>query len=161
MNRIITNWENDMIDAAEPMVSKFVSKHYPNLDFKLLSGLRHRDIQDIRDSLMESRIIIMQPSLLEEEQVVNIVTSISHPIHVANNGARRDWEIRDFIFLSMNPFEDLMNIREMCGNKKDHTGELALHKILFNCECHFFGFDDEHYEMKYNRGHDIYAIRYK
>ena len=170
MKKIITNWENDMIDVPEEMITKFVSEKqgywdFPdNYDLKLMSRLKHRNIEDIYDSLKESRVIIMQPSLFDKEQVIKIVKSISHPIHINNNGAKRDWEIRDFIFLSANPFDDLNMIKEYCYKiKDDHDTGDALTKILHNCEIHFFGFNREHYEMK-EYGYscsDIYAIRYK
>jgi hypothetical protein len=166
MNRIVTNWENDMIAEPEEMVKKFLSekrafwdfKHY---DVKLLSGLRHRDIGDIYASLEESRVIIMQPSLLDKEQIKKIVQAISHPIHGNNFGAQRRWEIRDFIFLSANPFEDLNFIIDACRGVIDQHKEVCLQKILLSCEVHFFGFNDEHYELKCNRLDSPYAIRHK
>lgn len=164
MSLIATNWENDMLAEPEDKVIEFMQKYNSDYELKLLSGLRHRDMQDIRDSLRNSRIIIMQPSLLEKEQVVNMVKNISHPIHVNQNGATRNYDIRDFIFLSSHPFEDLCQIKEWCRGVKDgfDTGD-ALTKILTNCEIHFYGFGGEHYEMKrigYYSG-DIYAARYK
>lgn len=163
MKRIITNWENDIIETPEEQVTKFVSERYSNYDFKLLSGLRHRNIEDIYDSLRDSRVIIMQPFLLEKEQISKIVAAISHPIHVNNNGARREWEIRDFIFLSSQPFEDLKTIKNACLELKDNVKEEALPKIIHNCEIHFHGFDGEHYEMKCHgySSYDIIAIRHK
>jgi hypothetical protein len=164
MALIATNWENDMIAEPEEKVIEFMAKYKPNYELKLLSGLRHRDMEDIKDSLENSRIVIMQPSLLEKEQVVNMVKNISHPIHVNLNGSTRNYEIRDFIFLSSHPFEDLTQIKEWCNGVKDgfDSGD-ALTKILSNCEIHFYGFDGEHYEMKrtsYLSG-GIYAARYK
>ncbi len=159
----ITNWENDMLDAPEEMVAKFISDKYDQYNFKLLSGLKHRSINDIFDSLKESRVIIMQPYLLDKQQVVKIVQSISHSIHVNNNGARREWDIRDFVFLSSDPYRDFNFIKEECGSLKDQVNEHCLSKICRNCEVHFYGFEGEHYEMKCG-GHfknDIYAIRYK
>lgn len=163
---IVTNWENDMIDEPEQMVREFLSKKhgywdFPEYGFKLLSGLRHRHIEDIYASLEESRVVIMQPSLLEKEQVQKIVQAISHPIHVNNNGAQRRWDIRDFIFLSSTPFEDLKFIVDACLHLVDQHGEQCLPKILYNCEIHFFGFTGEHYELKKDRyPHKPYAIRH-
>ncbi len=159
---IITNWENDMIDVPEEPIEAFTKTYYPNYDLKLLSGLKHRAIEDIYDSLRDSRVIIMFPSLFDDEQLKKIVTAISHPIHVNNNGARREWDIREFVFFSAQPFEDLTHIRQTCHLLKDSTGEPALAKILFNCECHFYGFQDEHYELQRNRSEyqDFKAIRY-
>lgn len=156
-----------MIAEPEPMVKKFLSeKHgywdFKTFDVKLLSGLRHRDIEDIYASLRESRVIIMQPSLLEKSQIAKIVQAISHPIHLHFNGATREWDIRDFIFLSVNPWEDLNIVIDACKGVSDQHHEPSLPKILQNCECHFFGFADEHYELKCNHfPAKPYAIRHK
>lgn len=162
MNHIITNWENDLIDEPENIVTAFVKDKYKDYDFKLLSGLAHRDKQDLYDSLRESRVIIMQPSLLEPDQIAEIATLIGHPIHVTFNSAAPDWNIKDFVFLSSNPFDDLNIVKDACKDVKDEHHELALVKILHNCECHFYGFAGEHYEMKCSGSvnYDIYAIRY-
>ncbi len=158
----ITNWENDMIDSPEEKVVEFAKKRYPNYDLHLLSALRHRDMQDIYESLEESTVIIMQPSLLEKEQVIKIIQAISHPIHGHNNGSRRDWNIRDFVFLSADPWRDVNEILTICSGVKDSHNEECLPKILYNCECHFYGFAGEHYELKKTRyPYSSYIIRYK
>ncbi len=157
----ITNWENEMTDSPEPIVEQFVKNRYPNYDFEMLSALGHRDIQDIFESLKNSRIIIIQPNMLDREQVVNLVSAISHPLHVNFNGASREWEVRDFIFLSTRPFEDLTQIKEWCAGVKDKWNENALVKILINCEVHFYGIAGmEHYEMRGTRGGDITVVRH-
>jgi hypothetical protein len=164
-NYIITNWENDLIDSPEEKVVKFVSEKYPAYYFKFLPALKQRSIKEIYDSLRESRVIVMQPSLFDKEQVVKIVTQISHPIHINNGGARREMDIRDFVFLSANPFADLQEIKEICYGKKDYFDSAdALCVILHsNIEVHFYGFSGEHYEMK-QCGYtcrDIDAVRHK
>lgn len=163
MNRHkITNWENDMIAEPEEFVKQFAKRQYPNYDLEILSGLGHRDPQDLYDSLRDSRVIIIQPNLLEREQVVKLVSAISHPIHVNFNGATREWDIREFVFISVRPFDDLMQIKEWCAGVKDQWGEHALTKVLINCEAHFYGIANmEHYEMRCSRGGEITAIRHK
>jgi len=163
MNRIITNWENDLIDSPEPMVKEWVAKHHSNFELKLLSGLRHRGMDDIYDSLRNSRIIVMQPSLLDAQQIADIVKEIGHGIHVNFNGATREWDLREFVFISMHPFEDLQTVKKACIGLKDRWGEDPLAKILKNVECYFYGFAGEKYELKYGGYYasDAYAIRYK
>jgi hypothetical protein len=167
MSHIATNWENDMIAEPEDKVQEFIRENYPNYELKLLSGLRQRDIQDVWETIKESRIIIMQPSLLDKEQVQKMLLNISHGIHTSLNGAYRLVEVRDFIFLSMNPWEDLLFIKECGKGLRDTHSEYSLIKLLRNCEVHFYGFAGEHYEMV--RGgngtshypSDIEAIRHK
>lgn len=162
MSWVITNWENDMIDKPEQIVAKFVAEKYPNMEFKMLSGLGRRDIHDIYRSLEESRVIIMQPSMLEPTQIAGIVQQISHPIHGALNGAIRRYDIADFIFLSANPWEDYNIVKDACRGVKDNHNEYSLTKILRNCECHFYGFDGTHYEMRRSGYEDsVYAVRHK
>lgn len=160
---IITNWENDMIDAPEDMVQKFVAENYKGFELQLLSGLRHRAIEDIYKTLEDSFIIIMQPSLLDEKQVTTLVKGLSHSIWVNFNSNVNNLTVRHFIFISMNPFEDLMSIKKMCIGLKDNQGEDALSKIVKSVSCHFYGFGGEHYEME-SSGYfteDIYARRHK
>ncbi len=161
---IITNWENDLIEHPEDMVQKFVAEKYPNHTLKFLSGLKQRSFDDIYESIKESRIIVMQPALLDKPQVTELVKSISHPIHTGLNGASRHVEIRDFVFYSLHPFEDLMTIKSYCEGVTDGRDTAdALAKILSNCEIHFYGFEGEHYEMRCSgwQCRDIYAVRYE
>ncbi len=160
---IITNWENDMIEEPEEMVVKFVKEKYKGFELQLLSGLRHRAIEDIYKTLKDSFIIIMQPSLLDEKQVTTMVKELSHSIWINFNSNVNDLSVRHFIFLSMNPFEDLMKIKKMCIGLKCNQGEDALTKIVKSISCHFYGFNGEHYEME-SGGYfteDIYARRHK
>ena len=159
--RIITNWENDLTDVPEESVVSFVKENYPNYEFKLLSGLAQRDINDIYDSLKESRIVIIQPTLFDRAQVSEILSSISHPTYGALIGNTREWEIRDFVFLSNKPYEVLKELLEICSKVKDRHGEHSLPKILAVCEIHSYGYDGEHYEVKFRRYSDYEIIRYK
>lgn len=148
MNKsIITNWDNDLLEAPDRKVVEFAAKKYKHHELKYLPGLRQRDIQEIYDSIRESRVIIIEPHILESEQIATIVSAIAHPIHVNQNGATRNYEIRDFVFLSMNPYEDLKKVVSAASALKDSHGEYSLSKILYNCEAHFYGYDGEHYEL--------------
>ena len=163
MSHIITNWENDMIDAPEDMVARFVSEKYKGFELKILSGLRHRAIEDVYETLKYSFVIIMQPSLLDEQQVTTMVKELSHSIWINFNSNVNNLSVRHFIFISANPFEDLMAIKKMCIGLKDTQGEQALVKIVKCVSCHFYGFDNEHYEMRADGyfSEDIYAVRHK
>ncbi len=108
----------------------------------------------------------MRSYTLDYNQIREMVKTISHPIHTSLNGAERLMEISAFIFITNNPFEDLMNTKRECSGVRDEnnhdTGD-ALCKILRNCEIHFYSPEGEHYEMK-QTGYwtrDIYAIRHK
>jgi len=163
----IINWENDLLDEPEMFLSEFVADNYPDYSFEMMSGFIHRDMSEVYESLKEARVIIMQPNLLEENQVSDMVKAISHPIHVNFNGASREWNIEKFIFLCYNPFDDLNTIKEQCDGVKDGKDSAdALCKILHNCEIHFYGRQggDAHYEMGADRVYccnDIKAIRHK
>ena len=61
----------------------------------------------------------------------------------------------------MNPFHDLNFVIDACDGVTDQHNEICLKKILLSCEVHFFGFNEEHYELKCNRLDKPYAIRYK
>ncbi len=161
--KVILNWENDMIQDPEPHVVEFAKKHYPNLDLQLMSGLRHRHIDEIRDSLKDSMIIIMQPHLIDPSQIALIAQSISHSIHGAFCGASREWDLRDFVFLSVNPWETCQAIIEACSGLKDNVGEDPLVKIVKHIQVQFYGFDGEHYELKISSHwfRDLYVVRYK
>lgn len=161
--RIITNWENDLIEEPEVPVMDWVRANCANYEFKLLPGFRHRCNDDIFTSLRESRIIIMQPNLLESNQIASIVTQIGHSIHINFNGATREWDLREFVFLSANPFEDLQIVKDACIGLKDRVNEDPLAKILHSVECWFYGFSGEKYELRYGgyNASDAYAIRYK
>lgn len=161
MSHIITNWENDMIAEPEDKVIEFVKEKYPNYKLELLSGLRHRDLQDIYDTLKESRIIIMQPSLLDSSQIKEVVSYLSHPIHINFNSATRNLDIKEFIFLSSFPWDDLNFVKNSCKGLKDTVNEPALIKIVKNCEVHFYGFGGEHYEMILDSFYDIKVLRHK
>ncbi len=148
MNKIITCWENDLTDVPDIQVSELISKHYPNCEFKMLSGLEHRDIHDIYDSLKESNTIIIHAHIIKPEQIINIVKNISHPIHVNNCGRiPPKWEIENFVILSMHPVETYKQIKLICENIKDQHEEYALLKLLRNCQIYFRGFNNEYYEM--------------
>ncbi len=159
---IVTNWENDMIDQPEEMVAKFVSEKYKGFELKMLSGLRHRAFEDIYETLHDSFVIIMQPSLLDKQQVRTMVEKMAHGIWINFNSNVNNLSVRHFIFLSANPFEDLISIRKMCMGLKDTQGENALVKIVKSISCHFYGFDGEHYEMQADGyfTEDIFAIRH-
>jgi hypothetical protein len=157
----ITNWENDMIAEPEEKVVEFVKEKYPHYELGILSGLGERDLKDIYDSLKESRVIIMQPSLLVSSQIREVVSYLSHPIHINFNSATRNLDIRDFIFLSSNPWHDLNFVKSACAGVKDSVNEPALRKIVKNCEVHFYGFAGEHYEMINDSFGDIKALRHK
>lgn len=160
---MITNWENDMLDAPEDKVQKFVADFYKGFELRLLSGLRYRSIEDIYETLEDSFAIIIQPSLLDRRQVVELVSGLSHSIWVNFNSNTNNLSVRRFIFLSATPFEDMMQIREFCLDLKDSQGEWALPKIVQCISCQFFGFGGEYYEMQ-SAGYssrDIKAVRYK
>ncbi len=157
----ITNWENDMIAEPEEKVVKFVKEKYPNYELEILSGLGERDLKDIYDTLKDSRVIIMQPSLLDSTQIREVVSYLSHPIHINFNSATRNLDIRDFVFLSANPWHDLNFVKSACAGVKDSVKEPALRKIVKNCEVHFYGFGGEHYEMIKDSFGDIKALRHK
>ncbi len=160
---IITNWENDLIEQPEEMVAEFVRQKYDGFELQMLSGLRHRSFEEIWDTIHDSFVIIMQPSLLDEYQVRSMVEQMSHGIWINFNSNTNNLSVRHFVFLSSNPFEDLVSIRKMCIGLKDSQGEPALVKIVKNISCHFYGFYGEHYEM-FVEGHNtdrIRAIRHK
>ncbi len=160
---IVTNWENDMIDQPEEMVRKFVKENYKGFKLQLLSGLKHRHFDEIWETLLNSFVIIMQPSLLDEQQVRMLVEKMAHGIWVNFNSNINDLTVRHFVFLSSDPFDTLLTIKRICVGLKDSQGEQALVKIIKSVTCNFYGFNDEHYEMRCD-GHfseDIYAVRHK
>jgi hypothetical protein len=160
---IVTNWENDMIDAPEEKVSEFVNNYYKGFELNLLSGLRYRAIEEIYQTLKDSFVIIMQPSLFDKQQVMDIVSNLSHSIWVNFNSNTNNLTTRYFIFLSSHPFEDLKEIVSICQGLKDTKNEPALVKIVKCISCHFYGFAGEHYELRTDGYHsdNMYAVRHK
>lgn len=160
---IITIWENDMVEVPEVIQLDFIEERYPDYEIKMLSGLWHRDKEDIFASLEESRVIFINPNHLEAEQIVKLAQLISHPIWINFNSNTRNWDVRDFVFYSSAPFEDLCMVRDNLRGIKDHHQEPVLPKILA-CEAHFWGYAGEHYELIKERWRNgvcpIYAIRY-
>ena len=160
---IITNWENDMIDSPEEKVLEFVNNYYKGFELNILSGLRHRNIEDIYETLKESFVIIMQPSLFDKQQVTSIASGLSHWIWGNFNNNVNNLTVRHFIFLSSHPFDDLNEIINICKGLKDSVNEPALVKIVKCISCHFYGFDGEHYELRTESYHseNMYAVRHK
>ena len=69
-----------MIEIPEEMVKNFVSEKYNGFELEILSGLKYRSLEDIYETLHYSFAIIMQPSLLDEQQVRMMVEKMSHGI---------------------------------------------------------------------------------
>jgi hypothetical protein len=163
MKSIITNWENDLIELPEQMVQSFVNKEYDGFELKILSGLRHRTFEEIWETLKESYAIIMQPSLLDEQQVIELAKAISHGIWGNFHSNVNNLSVRYFHFISMNPFEDLMQIKETLLSVKDQHEESCIAKIVKCVSCNFHGFNGEHYEMslKGSWPEHIEALRHK
>lgn len=160
--RTICIWENDMTDEIDPKVLTFLGHRFKGYDFNQLSGLAHRDEMDIIDSIRNNYAIIIQPNMLECEQVQSIAKLISHPIHTNKNSNQNDYEIQRFIFLSNHPWETLLQIKSNLKDVKDRHGELCIQKIIRNCATEFYNFDSSiYYELVEDGYWDTKAIRYK
>jgi len=160
---IVTNWENDLIEQPEYMVREFASDKYKEFELQMLSGLKHRAFEEVWETLNTSFSIIMQPSLLDKQQVQSLVSQIAHGIWVNFQGVTNNLTVRSFNFLSTNPFIDLMEIKEMCKGLLDTQGGNALAKIVKCVPCHFYSLTQtEHYEMCTESRYDfeIYARRH-
>jgi len=141
MKWIITNWENDMIETPEQPVIDLVNEKFSHYEFKMLSGLRNRDIEDLYASLRESRAVIMHPTFTDITQIKDLIIRLGKYIHANTLGRQTDWMIKEFVFISATPFEDFLLIKKNCNTD-------SLHAILRNCYCTFYGYAGEVYEMK-------------
>lgn len=158
MKRIITNWENDLTDTPEPFVLEFIQSHkmYSGYDFKFLSGLPHRDIRDLIDSINESRTIIFRTYLLDKNQVSSLVSALHKPIFHSHDG-----DSREFIFLCDDAWQTLCDFKSACKTHWGDPARVGLVDILLKKYIYFIDIKGIKYELKtdgwYNR--DFYAIR--
>lgn len=162
MKRGITIWENDMMEEIDPKIKSFIELRFKGYEMKQLSALSHRSEQDIFDSLEESYGIVIQPNLLEPQQIIEMAKLISHPIHGNHCSNIRNWDIQNFTFISTHPWETLKEIKSMLKDVKDNVGELCIMKILNACSIDFYNFDmTEYYELVRDGYWGTKAIRYK
>jgi hypothetical protein len=147
--RTVTVWENDMVEVIDHKTLAFIKAQYPDYEVKQLSGLSHRHAEDILDSVRNSHTIVIQPNLLDIEQIVDIAQLLSNPIHVNNTDPKREYDIRRFLFLTNYPWDTCSTVKSMLSVVKDSVNELCLMKILKHCAVDFCNFDcTEYYEMQ-------------
>lgn len=163
LKHIVTNWENELTDVPEPRVMEHFEKFYKGFELKILSGFRHRTINEIYETLNDSFAIIAELTLLDERQITDLVRELSHLVWINFNSNTNNLSVRHFNFISSTPFEDMIEIKRMCMDLKDEHGEPALVKIVKSIRCSFYGFNGEHYEMDARSSwvSDIQIIRIK
>jgi hypothetical protein len=140
-----------MVDVPEKQVTDFVSKHYNNLKFKMLSGLSKRHIEDIWESIKESFVIVVHLNMLDENQIKHLVGELSQPIWKNFNSNVNNLSLRHFVFISSTPFEDMKKIRN-CSDL------IPLSKCV---SIHFYGYNDEHYEYYAVGYNTLLNVRHK
>ena len=137
-----------MSDEIDPIVSQFISDKYGHCDVSILSGLKRRDLGEIWNTLKDNRVVVIQPSLLDETQIRTLTKSISHGIWINFHSNTNNLHVRKFDFLSSDPYNDAKQIIDYCKGLKDDHGENALVKIVKSLEVNFYGFDDTRYELR-------------
>lgn len=161
--RIITIWENEMDDTIDDKLKQFIDKKYPDSQINILSGLRQRHIEDIYETLKDSYAIVIQPNMLEEVQVKELVKGISHSVWINFHSNTNNLSVRFIDFYSSNAYADLKEIKKYCIGLKDAHNEQTLVKIVKCIDCSFYGFAGEHYELRYGGSYaeDCIAVRIK